>query len=263
MAEVISSLSNPQVKEIILLQQKARARKTQGLFVAEGTRMVLETPENQLEAVYCSQCFYEDSPMEIKGWLEARHSILVTERVFQEMSATKTPQGILAIVRQSTYKLSDILSDARGLIIYLEDLQDPGNLGTIIRTGEGAGISGLILSKNSVDIYNPKVVRATMGSLYRVPFVYVEDFNQTLVQSAQAGITLFAAHLRGDAPYYEKNFKGPCGFLIGNEGNGLSDGAAKLAHSFLKIPMAGQLESLNASVAAAILMYEAKRQKNL
>jgi TrmH family RNA methyltransferase len=147
----------------------------------------------------------------------------------------------------------------------LEDLQDPGNLGTIMRTGEGAGIDGVILSKGCVDIYNPKTIRSTMGSLYRVPFLYVEDLAQTIADLKAKGITFYAAHLKGERFYDEFDFtkEGGCAFLIGNEGNGLKDETADLADTYLKIPMEGKLESLNAAVASSILMYEVYRQKRI
>jgi TrmH family RNA methyltransferase len=146
-------------------------------------------------------------------------------------------------------------------LLLLEDIRDPGNLGTMIRTAEGAGITGIIFGDATVDIYNPKVIRATMGSIYRVPFYQAEDFYKTLEQIKARGITIYAAHLSGMPYDIEDNFQGKCAFLIGNEANGLSERASGQADKLIKIPMAGKVESLNAAVAAAILMYEAARQR--
>ena len=147
------------------------------------------------------------------------------------------------------------------LVMILEDLQDPGNLGTIIRTGEGAGISGVIMSKDTVDIFNPKVIRATMGSIYRMPFVYVENLLSILDTLLIEEMQTYAAHLKGDVYYDTFDFTKPTAFLIGNEGNGLKKETADKAGSYLKIPMEGKVESLNAAIAASLLMYEAHRQR--
>ena len=142
----------------------------------------------------------------------------------------------------------------------LENLQDPGNLGTILRTAEGAGVTGLILSSDSVDPYNPKVVRSTMGAVFRVPFAVVDDFGQMLDTLQKEGIAIYAAHLDGKI-FYKYDYKESCAFLIGNEGNGLTEAAVAAADRKILIPMKGQVESLNAAVAATVLMYEVLRQR--
>ena len=147
------------------------------------------------------------------------------------------------------------------MLVLLEDLQDPGNLGTIIRTGEGAGIDGVIMTRESVDIYNPKTIRATMGSIYRVPFLYTDNLEQVMEELKKRNVHTYAAHLQGKEYYDVQEFKEGCAFLIGNEGNGLKKETADLAERYIKIPMEGQLESLNAAVATAILMYEAAAQR--
>ena len=145
----------------------------------------------------------------------------------------------------------------------LEDLQDPGNLGTILRTGEGAGITGVIMSEITVDIFNPKTIRSTMGSIYRVPFLYVENLAETIEALRKKGIRVYAAHLRGQDYYSGFSFAEGTAFLIGNEANGLRRETADLADNYLKIPMEGQVESLNAAIAASLLVYEAHRQRNM
>jgi TrmH family RNA methyltransferase len=135
-------------------------------------------------------------------------------------------------------------------------------MGTIVRTAEGAGATGIIMNNTTVDIYSPKVVRSTMGSIFRVPHIIVSDLGATIKSlEEEHGIAVYAAHLKGDKFYDELDFTGPTAFMIGNEGNGLTDETSALATSYLKIPMEGQLESLNASVAASLLMYETHRQR--
>jgi TrmH family RNA methyltransferase len=154
-----------------------------------------------------------------------------------------------------------MIADPKACLLLLEDIRDPGNLGTMIRTAEGAGVTGIILNGSSVDIYNPKVIRSTMGSIYRVPFYYAEDFFEVLTEVKKQGIIIYAAHLLGKPYDTEDSFRMKCAFLIGNEANGLSKEVSAMADALIKIPMAGKVESLNAAVAAAILMYEAARQR--
>ena len=180
--------------------------------------------------------------------------------MFDAMAETVTPQGVLAVVRMPEYSLEEMITQA-GTLVLLENLRDPGNLGTIIRTAEAAGVSGIILSKESVDVYNPKVIRSTMGAVYRVPFLYVEDFKELLTELQRKQVRLLAAHLKGDKNFDKADYSGKIGILIGNEANGLSEEVSELADEKVLIPMAGAVESLNAAVAAALLMYEAYRKQ--
>ena len=177
------------------------------------------------------------------------------------MSDTKTPQGVLCLMKWPRYSLDDLLIRRNGIFVVLEDLQDPGNLGTIIRTGEGAGIAGVIMSRDTVDIFNPKTIRATMGSIYRVPFVYVQDLGEAIGKLQKADITVYAAHLKGTGYYDAFDYTGGSAFLIGNEGNGLKEQTVDMADTYVKIPMAGRVESLNAAIATTLFMYEAARQR--
>ena len=143
----------------------------------------------------------------------------------------------------------------------MEDLQDPGNLGTILRAAEGAGVDGVIMTKDTVDILNPKVIRATMGSIYRMPFYQTTDLKDTIYTLKNKGIQVYAAHLEDSVCYDEADYRVGTAFLIGNEGNGLKRETADAATRYIKIPMLGQVESLNAAMATSILMYEAARQR--
>ena len=258
---MISSTKNEQVKAVIELKKRAKARDGQGLFVTEGVRMAMELPKDRTVRLYVSESFLKNA--DNQAFLaEFPAYEAVTDSVFEAMSDTRTPQGVLALVRQYEYGLSDLLKDRRAAhLMFLENIQDPGNLGTIVRAGEGAGITGVIMSRDTVDIYNPKVIRSTMGSVFRVPFLYVDDMRKTAEKFKEKGIRLFAAHLAGRNNYDEEDYTGNTGFLIGNEGNGLSEGLSLLADAWVKIPMAGRVESLNAAVAASILMFETARQR--
>lgn len=256
---MITAVSNQRVKNIILLNQKAKARREQGVFVTEGVKMFLEAPIEMIREVYVSESFVIQGQIAEK--LKQCSWDSMSDEVFQRAADTMTPQGILCIMKQLHYNKKELLQKKNALWVLLEDLQDPGNLGTIMRTGEGAGITGVILTKGSTDIYNPKTIRATMGSIYRVPFFYTEHLAEEIAVLKDAGNHVFAAHLEGKAYYDELEYTKGAAFLIGNEGNGLRRETADLADTYLRIPMEGQLESLNAAVAAAVLMYEANRQQ--
>ena len=170
---MITSVNNGQVKNIIQLNQKTKARREQGLFVAEGRKMFGEAPADWIEKVYVSETLTSDPAL--MEQVEKLPYDIVADSVFRQMSDTQTPQGILTVLRRPSYTLEDILGGKNPLVMVLEDLQDPGNAGTILRTGEGAGVSGVLLTRTCVDITNPKVIRSTMGSVYRMPFLYVES----------------------------------------------------------------------------------------
>ena len=259
---MITSTSNVQIKQMIALLKKSKERKEQKVFVVEGRKMFEEICQDKSRVV---KAYFSDSYVKEQyagRELPAVPYEIVADSVFDAMAETVTPQGVLAIVKMPEYSLEDMLENA-GTLILLENLRDPGNLGTIIRTAEAAGVSGVILSKESVDIYNPKVIRSTMGAVYRVPFLYVEDFTGLLQELRAKEVRLLAAHLKGEKTFDKSDYNGKVGILIGNEANGLSEAAAELANEKVLIPMAGNVESLNAAVAAALLMYEAFRKQKL
>ncbi len=273
--ERITSLSNNRIKEAALWSAKARERRKADVYLVEGRKMFLEAPEAELQEIFVADSLWERLETEEGAELDAQLKkrlreldaegrlpvFLVTDEVLRKIADTQTPQGIVCVLKQKHYTLEQLITKKNPLLVVLEDLQDPGNLGTILRTGEGAGITGVIMSKDTVDLYNPKTIRATMGSVYRVPFVYAEDLKQVLATLTEAGITSYAAHLKGTKYYDSFDFRKGTAFLIGNEGNGLQTETAEQADVYLKIPMKGKLESLNAAVATSILMYEANRQR--
>ena len=264
---MISSTNNARVKRIAEYCRKAKARNLDGVFVVEGIRMVREIPGELLQEIYVTSHFFKNLSNEERIMVDEISSINnvtieeVSEEVMKKMADTQTPQGVLAIVRQIKWKLEDML-EGNAMLLILENIQDPGNLGNMFRTGEGAGVTGIIMSKDMADAYNPKVVRSTMGAIFRVPFMYVEDIpGEVKLLSDKYGIKSYAAHLKGRKSYDKMNLKAPLAFLIGNEGNGLSDQAAGMADTLIRIPMQGSVESLNAGVAAGVLLFEAARQR--
>lgn len=256
---MITSTSNVQVKRLLQLQRKSKARNEEQIFLAEGLRMFLEVPAERVQKVYISETLYNKKKQELN--LDRFSVEILSDTVFQYVSDTKTPQGILCIVQQKKYDIDELLKLENPHFIVLDNLQDPGNLGTIVRTAEGAGVNAVFLSRESVDIYNPKTIRSTMGSIYRMPVIYVDNLLQLLSLFRQKGIKSYAAHLNGENSYDKENYQSGTAILIGNEGNGLRDEVASLADVWVQIPMQGQVESLNAAIAASILMFEVYRQR--
>lgn len=258
---MITSTSNQRIKNVIKCVKSGRERKKQDVFVVEGIRMFLEIPPELHVETYVTEEFYEKN----RGEFEDRKGFaveFVAPHVMESMADTKTPQGVISLVRQQHYSMEEVAgyTGTAPLILALENLRDPGNLGTIIRTAEGAGVTGIVMNEGTVDIYNPKVVRATMGSVFRVPFCYVEDFAGWLKASGTGKMTTYSAHLDGQV-FYEYDYRNPTIFCIGNEGNGLSETVNAITDIKIRIPMQGKVESLNAATAATVLLYEAMRQR--
>lgn len=265
---MITSTSNPRIKQLIQWQNKTKERRRDGVFVAEGFKMLEEAPPRLIREIYLSQEAAErlqsgKTEKEQALWNKVSESRfeIVADEVFKRAADTQTPQGVLTVLKQPAYEQEEILSAECGLYLLLEDLQDPGNLGTILRTGEGAGVTGVIVTKETVDLFNPKTIRATMGSIFRVPFLHVDGLENIMKEMRRRGIVTYAAHLQGENSYDSFSYCRGTAFLIGNEGSGLKKETAALADFYLKIPMEGRVESLNAAVSASILMYEAYRQR--
>lgn len=230
--------------------------------------MAKEAPEQDIRGICISESFERSPHPKVWETCEKLGYEVLSDDVFRKLSDTRTPQGVLMIMNAKEYTPADVIaasSEKDGqqvpLLVLTEDIQDPGNLGTILRAGEGAGITGAIFSKGTVDIYNPKTIRSTMGSIFRIPFCYVEDLPAEIGKLRDQKIEVFAAHLQGSVSYDRKDYTGASAFLIGNEGNGLTDKCTAAASAAVHIPMCGSVESLNAGVAASVLLYEAARQR--
>ena len=261
---MITSNSNAKVKQLITWQKKRKVREEDGIYIVEGLRMFVEAPEDKVREVYVSESFYKKRKEELQLDKWGKKLEILSDSVYAHVSDTKTPQGVLVVMEQRKYSLEEVIAEKEGrapLLMVLDNLQDPGNLGTILRAGEAAGVTGVVMSSDCVDIYNPKVIRSTMGSIYRMPFLYVDDLPQTVKQLKENGIHTYAAHLKGKHSYEKEDFAKGTAFLIGNEGNGLRDEVAEEAEIYIKIPMCGEVESLNAAIAASVLMFEAARQR--
>lgn len=258
--EQITSASNQRIRRVLELSSRARSRKKEKAFVIEGARLFADTPEDFLKETFVTEEFFRSADDRIREKVIRGGGAFVAPELMKKMSDTMTPQGVISIVRMPAWTMEDLLGGSP-LILVLENIQDPGNLGTMVRTAEAAGASGILMSKDTADIFNPKTVRSTMSGIFRVPFIVSEDLSASLDLLKERGVTLFAAHLEGEAAYDRLSYTGPSAFLIGNEGNGLTGETAGKADRKLLIPMHGKIESLNAAMAAGILLYEADRQR--
>lgn len=260
---MITSTSNTKIKRLASLKRKRKLRDTEKVFLVEGIRMFREIPDGMLLEIYVTQAFYEKEKnlIEKKKKSSGASIEILADIVFEYVSDTRTPQGILCVARQAEGGTEHVSGGDKPFLLVLDNLQDPGNLGTIVRAAEAAGVTGIIMSRDCVDIYNPKTIRSTMGSVFRVPFAYAENLSEVILELRERQIKCYAAHLEGACAYDRVDYRGGSAFLIGNEGNGLRKEIAGCADQYVKIPMCGQVESLNAAVAASVLMFEAARQR--
>lgn len=255
----IESRENKWFKRLNGLKLK-KNRDKEGVFLAEGLRFVSEIPKEQaVEAFVVSEGF--SAAHDVAIYEKKAPVLCIPDGLFATLCDTENPQGILAVCQKLDWDETAVFRKKDPFFLLAEELNDPGNLGTVIRTADACGADGVFLSKGSVDLYNPKVLRATMGSLFHIPVFQDRSLEELSVKLKQERIPLYAAHLQGKDYPYDLDLRQSCAFLIGNEARGLSEQAAAYCEQWVKIPMPGRAESLNASVAAAVLLYEVVRQR--
>lgn len=256
----ITSTSNQIIKEVRSLRNK-KGRITAQAMLLEGCRLVKDAVDSGAEIRYF---VVSDSFCGKEGLFLSQVSniktIQVSDVLFSRINETQSPQGIIAVAEFPIYDQNEIINSVKR-VIALENLQDPGNLGTIIRSADACGFDAVILSKDSADPYNSKVIRSTMGSLFHIPVILTDDIYKALEELKLRNIFLVAAHTRDASPCWQADMSGNLVIIIGNEGNGLSDKIIELADMTVMIPMLGNAESLNASAAASMLIYECMRQR--
>ena len=245
----------PQARKVLNLLEKKKAREKEKRFVVEGERLVYEAAENIVYILYSAE-------LPAVGWARKKGILAykISKKVFELLTSVETPQGVVAVVKKPEYSIKNVLAKSNPLLILCVGIQDPGNLGTIIRSADAVSASGVLLSRGTVELYNQKVIRSTMGSLFHLPVVEIGKAEETMIDLKKRGIRLIAADLKGEN-YWESKLTGACAILIGNEGAGLPDEILKLCDETVKIPMPGRAESLNAAMAASLIMYEALRQR--
>ncbi|NDL67668.1 TrmH family RNA methyltransferase [Anaerotalea alkaliphila] len=259
---IISSPANGKIKQLQKLREKAAFRKREGVYLLEGKKSIREASPGSLREVYHTQEFQEREG----HWLEALREAgvpcqPVSEAVFRKISEENTPSGVLAVVRTSTTALEELDLEGNPLLVALERIQDPGNLGTVIRTAHAAGARAVLVSKESADIHHPKALKSTMGSIGRIPVVQDLDLGEALEFLRERGVATWAAALEDSEDLFGADLSGKVCILVGNEGRGISRELLEAAQGRVRIPMPGGAESLNAAVAASVLLYEALRQR--
>ncbi len=256
---MITSDKNKIIKDIIKLKQK-KEREKMGKFYIEGERIIDEIPSHiNVETYIFSENFY--NKLLDKNKYSNTPKIIVSDTVFKKISDTINPQGIMAICNIPKNSIENIKIKENNFFVILDRISDPGNMGTIIRTAEALGVDAIFLSKGCVDLYNDKVIRATMGSIFHTNIVESCDINNLIDYLKNNNINIICTHLEGAKAPYEIDLKKSLAILIGNEANGVLDEYKNKSDELVKIPMVGNVESMNASISSAIIFYEVLSQR--
>ncbi|MDY2684753.1 MAG: RNA methyltransferase [Selenomonadaceae bacterium] len=263
--ELIHSRDNKKIKEAAGLQ-KSRERDKTGLFLAEGIRLVEMAASSDYRIRYTlatEEAGETERAKALLGKLASQAPVYFAEKsVYDKAAGTVSSQGILCVLEQKKRELDDLEEKEAPLYLVLDQIQDPGNLGTILRTADAAGVDGVILMRGTADLYNPKVVRSAMGSLFHLPVVSGVNTESLLAFLERRHIRLLATALDASAAsHFETDFRGSVALIMGNEGNGVSSLLLEHAKK-VYIPMFGAAESLNAAVSAGIVLYETVRQRH-
>lgn len=260
----ITSIKNPLIKEIKSLYRK-KDRIKDKLFIIEGIKIIEEAINNGYHLkniVYTDQLLNTEAGAVFFEMIKEFDNLVhVPSNIFKEISDTENPQGILGVAKFQHKTLNDMILKEKPFLLFLDGVQDPGNMGTIIRTADAFKVDGIIITDGCVDPYNPKVVRATMGSIFRVPLYYTSGGLDELKKLKMLNIKVFSTSLEGSVPIYDIDFNDRFVMIIGNESKGVSEDIFSISDKLIKIPMPGKSESLNAGVAASIIMYEVMKQR--
>ena len=259
---IITSTQNAKVKHVVALQQKSAQRRKEGLFVVEGRRELMHC----LEAGYeIAECFVLDKLADLAdlaplGSLESLVS-LVSPQVYEKMAYRGSTEGVIAVVRERQRSLEDLQLSASPLIIVLERVEKPGNLGAVLRSADAAKADAVIICDPLTDLYNPNLIRSSIGAIFSVPCVACSSEDCIAFLKA-LGIQILTAQLQDSSLYYDTDMLRGTAIVMGTESTGLTEVWRQAADAHIRIPMLGQLDSLNVSVSAAILLFEAVRQRN-
>ncbi|MCI8383759.1 MAG: RNA methyltransferase [Clostridia bacterium] len=257
----ITSKDNEFIKHVKKLKDK-KYRDSSNEYVIEGIKLVTEALQEKApikQIILCDDCEKNAFiPKDLMYEIAKQECIYVTEKIFKYLSEVQTPQGILAIIEKRGQEIE--IDYSQDVIVALDEIQDPGNLGTILRTVDSIGLTQILVSKGTADAYNPKVVRSTMGAIFRVKIIECENLKNTLKEIKKHKFKMVVSSLQTENTIYDTNYHKKV-IVIGNEANGVEPEIQNLADEKVKIPMLGKTESLNASVATGIILYEYVRQK--
>jgi len=258
----ITSSSNSLLKRIRLVQSRS-GREKEGSFLIEGLKLFDEAVKCgiEIEDVVVEKGFWESGFIDDSVRASVSKLIVVDDKLFAPLATTESPQGLIAVAKLKRWTLGEVFSGVAPLVVVADRVQDPGNLGTMLRTSLAFGATGMLITKGSVDAFNPKVVRSAAGSLFALPFVENISIEDAVAECRGSGLKVLALSADGDMELSEVDFRKPSALLLGNEANGLDESVENSADHMVSIPMSNQSESLNVAIACAIAMYEASSQR--
>lgn len=255
MAELLTSAQNPKFKRLVALREKSRLRRDEGVFVVEGRRELEHCLEAgfEVETVFvCRDICHDD--------IAAPQVFEISKELYAKVAYREGTEGVLAIVRSRELRLEDLKLGSKPLIMVLEGVEKPGNLGAVLRSADAAGADAVIVCDPLTDLWNPNLIRASIGAVFTVPTVCCSS-QEAIAWLKARGIRILTAQLQDSSAYYDCDMTGPTAIVMGTEATGLTDPWRQAADAHVLIPMLGRLDSLNVSVSAAILLYEAVRQR--
>jgi len=256
--EIITSAQNPRIKRLLLLQQKSSERRKENLFVVEGQRELQHCIEGGMRVESIFHC-PEISGLAPGAW-PCREEIMVSRTLYERIAYRGSTEGVVALVEPKPLKLDDLRLAQAPLIVVLESVEKPGNLGAVLRSADAAGADAVVVCDPLTDLYNPNLIRSSIGAIFSVPCVACSS-EECITYLQKRGIRILTAQLQDSHLYYHTNMKCGTAIVMGTESTGLSDQWRRAADAHIRIPMLGQLDSLNVSVSAAILLFEAVRQR--
>ncbi len=258
----ISSLQNSLIKEILVLQDKSRARKKSGLFIIEGKReisLALKGGYTLEKILFCPEIFDENDSETFQ--ITTENGIQITAEVYQKIAQRGSTEGLIAIAKSSQFSLDSIVLKKNPLILVAEAPEKPGNIGAIFRTADAANVDAVLIANLKTDLYNPNIIRSSIGCVFTNQ-IATGSTTEIIEFLKKNNIAIYCAALSASKAYQTLNYSTPTAIVVGTEATGLSDEWLENATQNIIIPMQGQIDSLNVSVSAAILIFEAKRQRN-
>ena len=257
----ITSAQNPFIKSLVLLQEKAKARKQSGTFLIEGIREIELAIKGNYEIETILICFEVIDKSFNPSIFQSLNTIEISKEVYQKLAYRDTTEGIIAVAKTKSHQLLDLQLPENPLILVMESIEKPGNIGAMLRTCDAAKVDAVIIANPKTDLYNPNMVRSSVGCLFTNQ-IATASTEETIAFLQQNNIHFYSATLQNSTSYHTQNFTKPTALVVGTEATGLTEPWREKATQNIIIPMQGEIDSMNVSVAAAILLFEAKRQRD-
>jgi len=262
--ELITSKQNPIVRHVRALNNKKHREEKRQFFI-EGVKLVQEAIKEGVSIsflLFSDEFDYNEFIMQSEESFDHIKTFRLSDRIFNDVSDCSTPQGIIAVINRKDDSIADVLSKEEFFLVILDEVRDPGNVGTIIRTLDAVGADGIVLLGGCADPYSPKTVRSTMGSIFRIPVYEIDDSKEFFINLKKLGTHIMVGHVKGEDLFVWKGGHERIALVIGNESNGVKENILEIATSTVTIPMSGKMDSLNAATAAGLMVYEVYRKKH-